>query len=626
MERVSNVALITYTRDKLKMVLKDSQRFALMSLHVGVKVQTHSLSVADYNGLSGTVIGAATVNKDNVTRVPVSLQLHDGNKKIMSLQPHNLMIIASPPAKNDTESGDLLDAEERTPSTMLPPTSQPKLSNEEWFAREEEGRVLAHPPPPLWDENIEERFIGKSIVFLPMFQKMQKAWNSGEGAPNTTFMSPCMTVAHTAATTGDIPMLRALGRFDADYNVASNPQHATPLFLILRIRHHYGGAMDKTPLSVCGSRPDAETLEWILSRGGDANICCTDGTSPLELALTTRPVEMDICELLLLHGAVPQEGVWEKCPDLVARKKLKEFVVSLQANHISRPRLLCPCGNNVAVELCHGSERGVPVHPRMLCPCKSVKLYKKCCFKRRHFFREGLTANYPPPRYSHKDSHQFITQDNHVLMLKFLAEGRTAEAMSNIIKGRKATDSEISEMSQLHRDVFSGVADACDDPRLDPCFKWCIKHPDNDFDFARSWRRGGKMRISKHEGQLRRDEWNSWVDEYISKRERGEIVEVDNNDHHRDAEEIVRLNKVSWSGGAMLRKCGNGQCSEVETRESEFRGCSACGIVMYHHKSCQKAHWKEHKLECGKSHTEYVLPSQVVMKELLSQYNLTEND
>jgi ankyrin repeat protein len=62
---------------------------------VGVKVRTHSLSATKYNGLSGTVTGAETVNTNNVTRVPVSLQLLNGSKKIMLLQPYNLTIIAA---------------------------------------------------------------------------------------------------------------------------------------------------------------------------------------------------------------------------------------------------------------------------------------------------------------------------------------------------------------------------------------------------------------------------------------------------------------------------------------------------------------------------------------------------
>lgn len=49
---------------------------------------------------------------------------------------------------------------------------------------------------------------------------------------------------------------------------------------------------------------------------------------------------------------------------------------------------------------CHGSEDGVPMHPRMPCGCKkSGKMYRDCCFKRKHYWRETLTDYNPPPTF-----------------------------------------------------------------------------------------------------------------------------------------------------------------------------------------------------------------------------------
>jgi hypothetical protein len=62
---------------------------------IGVKLKTHSSSVAEYNGCSGVVVGAVIVERNGVTRVPVSLKLVDGNKESISLKLHNLVCITT---------------------------------------------------------------------------------------------------------------------------------------------------------------------------------------------------------------------------------------------------------------------------------------------------------------------------------------------------------------------------------------------------------------------------------------------------------------------------------------------------------------------------------------------------
>ena len=71
-----------------------------MSSHqfsVGVEVKTHSLRASEkkYNGMTGTVMGAVTVNRNNARRVLVSVGLPDGSKKSMLLHLRNLEIIAN---------------------------------------------------------------------------------------------------------------------------------------------------------------------------------------------------------------------------------------------------------------------------------------------------------------------------------------------------------------------------------------------------------------------------------------------------------------------------------------------------------------------------------------------------
>jgi hypothetical protein len=61
---------------------------------LGSEVCTHSLTSVQYNGLTGTVAGAA-IEKNGTIRIPVSLQLDKEDKKDMLLQPKNLTIIHS---------------------------------------------------------------------------------------------------------------------------------------------------------------------------------------------------------------------------------------------------------------------------------------------------------------------------------------------------------------------------------------------------------------------------------------------------------------------------------------------------------------------------------------------------
>ena len=301
-------------------------------------------------------------------------------------------------------------------------------------------------------------------------------------------------------------------------------------------------------------------------------------------------------------------------------------------NKTKRPSKLCPCGNDVLVELCHGADNGVAVHTGMLCPCGKNKTYKKCCFKRRRFYRETLTTSIPPPTIIvDRAAIDCISMMKEMVKDKYLSEGKTMEEIKHMplfpkdmLPQSTSTNSKSNinaiggSMGQFNRDMFGEMADSNTNPMLDVCFKWCIRHPENDFICARPWRSGSIMRVSKYEGQKRRDEWNSWVDEYIythSKVGLGVGMKIDS----RSPEEISKLNKVSWTGNAMLKKCENPGCQVEETRESEFKGCGNCSIVMYHDKSCQKAHWKKHKRECGQNHTEHFLPSQTAMLEIFGE-------
>ena len=55
------------------------------------KVRTHSLTTVQYNDLNGIVTGPSVV-KNDILRIPVRVQLSNGDNKDMLLQPKNLTL------------------------------------------------------------------------------------------------------------------------------------------------------------------------------------------------------------------------------------------------------------------------------------------------------------------------------------------------------------------------------------------------------------------------------------------------------------------------------------------------------------------------------------------------------
>ena len=59
---------------------------------IGTKVLTHSLSAAEFNGLSGTVTGAVVRGQNKGERVPVTLHLTNGTHKDFIHTKHLIII------------------------------------------------------------------------------------------------------------------------------------------------------------------------------------------------------------------------------------------------------------------------------------------------------------------------------------------------------------------------------------------------------------------------------------------------------------------------------------------------------------------------------------------------------
>jgi len=162
------------------------------------------------------------------------------------------------------------------------------LSPDEKWALAEEERIRQNPAPPLWDEdeNVEPRFVGKSVVFQKEFDTVQRAALIDRIDVDFIFLIPNFPVAFTAVITGDLPFMRALGRFDANFNVVVGPRKLTPLNALVDMMRQmsvYPASM--IPEAHCGGSPNIEVAEWLLSRGVDPTIVDIDKKSPLQTAL-----------------------------------------------------------------------------------------------------------------------------------------------------------------------------------------------------------------------------------------------------------------------------------------------------------------------------------------------------
>ena len=75
----------------------------------GTRVRTHSLTSTEYNNLCGTVSGEAVVRK-GVKRLPVVIDLSNGEKQIMALKEDNLVVVDGEESvfRVDTDPGDHL--------------------------------------------------------------------------------------------------------------------------------------------------------------------------------------------------------------------------------------------------------------------------------------------------------------------------------------------------------------------------------------------------------------------------------------------------------------------------------------------------------------------------------------
>jgi hypothetical protein len=509
-----------------------------------------------------------------------------------------------------------------SPTDAGTPAPVREKSREERRADAEEERVRIKGPPPLWDENLPPGCTTdglcetSSYIFSLDFKKIEKAVSEGVPLKNISISTATpiqVNIVTFAVTYGDLPLLRFCGRFDADFEIKQEifGESVTPLGQLLLF-------MDTGCVPIGQRQYDG--FRWMITRGvnpnGDGGTMSHGSRTMLTVfqksaSLATTPAMMDLCKLMVDYGAdiASLRSSPRKPYDNIVRE-LEAYAAARTAANTAMPPVLCPCGNDVAVSECHGAKDGVPLHPRQYCGCKSGKVYAKCCFKRRYFYRETLKTYLPPPRIlAAGDSAGFMYKQLQRRETELLESGMSKEELGKmklvdmLMPGVEHTADSLNAMQQ--RGMLQIAQDMAD---VDPCFKYAIGKC--EFHYARPWKSNGMLKISKHEGEKRRDEWNADVDEYIAKK-------TSLGDTRSD-EDIARQCKVDANGAALWKRCTYPACPIQETTPGQFKSCAKCRIVHYCGQNCQREHWPTHKKECGQDHTEHFLPSQRALNEKMS--------
>ena len=185
-----------------------------MSLSIGQRVRVAGLVQAQqHNGKVGSVSSGVD---ESSGRCGVSLD--DGSS--LNIKPTNLIPEPDTPA---------LSASPSTSSSRG--SAAPVTDRMSTWLREEEERVRLNPPPPLWDEVHDDR----SIVFShPQFKDMLRDWQL-HSEPHETECSdgPVGLMFHQAVVTSDIPFLKAMGRYNANWNAVEKDTGRCALTLIV---------------------------------------------------------------------------------------------------------------------------------------------------------------------------------------------------------------------------------------------------------------------------------------------------------------------------------------------------------------------------------------------------------
>ena len=455
------------------------------------------------------------------------------------------------------------------------------------------------------------------------------------------------TLLHSAAHQGDVPLVYELIRLghqidwtDTDGRTAlwvalsSLVGFSGSPAIIVRVSEQSGlkpGDINWSRKIECFVRVATVLIEQHI----DVNIgygC----VSPLSLAVEAR--RWDLVELLLIHGARPEDLAWTDHNEAVLRRFYQICLTTKPVN--PRPPRPCPCWSGKRLSECHGAgEHPYPNH--FLCVCGARKTYVDCCRKRGIEIVEKWIPEWGiMPRQIIKPR---FPSENHVAPEDRPSFNRGTEILQQAMKNFVFTPEQVlafqTQRSKLFRDQLAFMDFNPDD--VDKAFWYALDHVDqfppryvpvssldSEFNaFYRPW----TTQISKKEAQKRMEEWNEAVDKYIAERP----LYIDRRPDLRLGSVIEIEAKVGLNGGPLYRHCEADGCSKVEKRDIEqIKSCSGCkrvsvissrsysrltGLqVFYCSENCQRRSWKAgHKAECkAGTHPLQLSKSQLILERM----------
>jgi ankyrin repeat protein len=224
---------------------------------IGAKVQTHSLTATEYNGLEGVVTGAA-VEKNGVTRVPVRLELSNGEQEGMNLQPKNLLITA--PTLNLELQKKLIKAVVDGSVTAI----------------QKYVKLGADVNIPFGKDGSTPVFLAAAYNQVGVIRALAKY-----GVELNISNDIGITPVNVAAQRGHVDVIRALAEHGADLNTSNNNGF--------------------TPACIAAQEGQGDVINALAEHGADLNTPMNNGATPAFLA--AQEGQVDVIRALAEHGA-----------------------------------------------------------------------------------------------------------------------------------------------------------------------------------------------------------------------------------------------------------------------------------------------------------------------------------
>ena len=248
---------------------------------IGVKVKTHSLNVAAYNDLSGSVTGDVSIDKHNLMRVPVRLHLREGSTKNMLLNLNNLAIV-----------------------TVDTAVVQKQFEMAVYHGNASSIRRCVEEfdiDVNVADENgATPVFIASCNGHVEAIQVLVEL-----GASINTSMVGGATPLHFAVQEGHVHMATLLTTLGADINAADSIG-ATPVHVaaqkgyveVVRVLLEVGGDISapdykgSTSLHAAACMGHVAMVQFLVQQGASVNAVMNDGSTPVLLAVQGNQIEV----------------------------------------------------------------------------------------------------------------------------------------------------------------------------------------------------------------------------------------------------------------------------------------------------------------------------------------------